>query len=38
VAPDRKSFVMVRPVAQDRQLIMVMNWTEELRQRTRGNK
>ena len=38
VAPDGKSFVMVRPVAQDRQLIMVMNWTEELRQRTRGNK
>ena len=38
VAPDGKSFVMVRPVAQDRQLIMVMNWIEELRQRTRGTR
>ena len=37
VAPDGKSFVMVRPVAQDRQLIIVMNWLEELRQRTRGS-
>lgn len=29
---------MVRPVEQDRQLIMVMNWVEELRQRTNGAK
>ena len=29
---------MVRPVAQDRQPIIVMNWLEELRQRTRGNR
>jgi len=34
VAPDGKSFVMIRPVEQDRQLIMVVNWIEELRQRT----
>jgi len=38
VAPDGKSFVMVRPVEQDRQLIMVVNWIEELRQRTKGAK
>ena len=38
VTPDGKSFVMVRPVEQDRQLIMVVNWVEELRQRTRGAK
>ncbi len=38
VAPDGKSFVMIRPVEQDRQLIMVVNWIEELRQRTRGDK
>jgi hypothetical protein len=38
VAPDGKSFVMVRPIEQDRQLIMVVNWAEELRQRTRGAK
>ncbi len=36
VMPDGKGFVMVRPVEQDRQLIMVMNWGEELRQRTRS--
>lgn len=29
---------MVRPVEQDRQLIIVMNWVEELRQRTKGAK
>jgi hypothetical protein len=33
VLPDGKGFVMVQPVEQDRQLIMVMNWGEELRQR-----
>ena len=38
VAPDGRSFVMVRPVEQDRQLIMVVNWVEELRQRTKGAK
>jgi Tol biopolymer transport system component len=38
VAPDGKSFVMIRPVEQDRQLIMVVNWIQELRQRTRGDK
>ncbi len=38
VAPDGKSFVMIRPVEQDRQLIMVVNWIEELRQRTRRGK
>ena len=38
VAPDGKGFVMVRPVEQDRQLIMVVNWGEELRQRTRSER
>jgi eukaryotic-like serine/threonine-protein kinase len=38
VAPDGKSFVMIRPVEQERQLIMVVNWIEELRQRTKGAK
>ena len=38
VTPDGKGFVMVRPVEQDRQLIMVVNWIEELRQRTKGAK
>ena len=36
VLPDGKGFIMVRPVEQDRQLIMVMNWGEELKQRTRS--
>jgi dipeptidyl aminopeptidase/acylaminoacyl peptidase len=36
VAPDGKSFVMLRPVEDDRQLIMVVNWIEELRRRTAG--
>ena len=35
VMPDGKGFVMVRPVEQDRQLIMVMNWGEELRREAR---
>jgi serine/threonine-protein kinase len=35
VAPDGKSFVMVRPVEENRQLIMVLHWTEELKQRLR---
>jgi hypothetical protein len=36
VAPDGKSFVMLRPIEEDRQRIMVVNWTEELRRRTAG--
>lgn len=34
VAPDGKSFVMMRPVEENRQLVMVVNWIEELRRRT----
>jgi eukaryotic-like serine/threonine-protein kinase len=34
VAPDGKSFVMLRPVEENRQLVMVVNWIEELRRRT----
>ena len=34
VAPDGKSFVMLRPVEEHRQLVMVLNWIEELRRRT----
>jgi len=34
VAPDGKSFIMVRPVEEHRQLILVVNWIEELRGRT----
>jgi Tol biopolymer transport system component len=34
VAPDGKSFVMVRPVEENRQLVMVVNWIQELRRRT----
>ena len=37
VAPDGKSFVMVRPVEENRRLVMVVNWIQELRQRTRGD-
>ena len=33
VAPDGKSFLMVRPVDQGRGLIMVVNWAGELRRR-----
>ena len=36
VAPDGDTFVLVRPVEKNRQLVMVVNWIEELRQRTRG--
>lgn len=36
VAPDGKSFVMLRPVEEHRQLVMVVNWIEELRRRTAG--
>ena len=34
VAPDGKSFVMLRPLEEHRQLVMVVNWIEELRRRT----
>jgi dipeptidyl aminopeptidase/acylaminoacyl peptidase len=36
VAPDGKSFTMLRPVEKHRQLVMVVNWIEELRRRTGG--
>jgi serine/threonine-protein kinase len=36
VAPDGKSFIMLRPVEKHRQLVMVVNWIEELRRRTGG--
>jgi serine/threonine-protein kinase len=38
VAPDGKSFVMIRPVEEDRHLVMVVNWGQELRQRAGGNR
>jgi hypothetical protein len=34
VAPDGKSFLMVRPVDQSRGLVMVVNWAAELRRRS----
>jgi Tol biopolymer transport system component len=34
VAPDGKTFVMIRPVDDNRQLVLVVNWLQELRQRT----
>ena len=33
VAPDGRSFVMLRPVEEHRQLVVVVNWSEELRRR-----
>ena len=36
VSRDGKSFVMVRPVDSNRQLVLVVNWVQELRQRVRG--
>jgi hypothetical protein len=36
VAPDGKSFIMLRPVEENRQLVMVVNWVAELRRRTAG--
>jgi hypothetical protein len=36
VAPDDNSFVMLRPVEEHRELVMVVNWIEELRRRTAG--
>jgi Tol biopolymer transport system component len=38
VEPDDQTFVMVRPVAENRQLVLVVNWLQELRQRTRTRK
>ena len=38
VAPDGQTFVMIRPVADSRQLVLVVNWLQELRQRTRVRK
>ena len=37
VSPDGEGFVMLRPVEEQRQLVVVLNWIEELRRRTRGN-
>jgi len=36
VAPDGRSFVMIHPVEEGRQLVIVATWIDELRQRTRG--
>jgi Tol biopolymer transport system component len=33
VTPDGKSFVMLRPVEEQQQLVMVLNWIEDLRRR-----
>jgi Tol biopolymer transport system component len=38
VAPDGRSFVMLRPVEEQRRLVMVVNWIEELRRRTAGKR
>ena len=37
VTPDGKGFVMLRPVDENRQLVMVLNWIQELRRRARRN-
>ena len=34
VTPDGRHFVMLRPVDENRDLILVVNWFEELRRRT----
>jgi hypothetical protein len=34
VAPDGETFVMVRPVEANREVVMVIDWREELRRRT----
>jgi serine/threonine-protein kinase len=36
VAPDGRSFVMIRPVEENRHVVMVVNWIQELRRRTGG--
>ena len=38
VAPDGRSFIMIRPVEQNRQLVVAVNWTEELRRRVGGGR
>ena len=38
IAPDGKSFVMIRPMYEDRQMVMIVNWAEELKQRVGGKK
>jgi serine/threonine-protein kinase len=38
VARDGQTFVMVRPVETDRQVVLVVNWLQELRQRTGGRR
>jgi serine/threonine-protein kinase len=38
VTGDGQTFIMVRPVEENRQLVMVVNWIEELRRRTRGGR
>ncbi len=38
VAPDGQTFVMVRPVEDNRQVVLVVNWLQELRRRTGGRK
>ena len=36
VMPDGKSFVMVKPADEDRQLVIALNWRAELRRRVAG--
>ena len=36
VGQDGSSFVMVRPAEENRHLVVVVNWIQELRQRTGG--
>ncbi len=38
IAPDGQSFVMVKPANDQRRLVMVLNWTTELRRRLEGGK
>ena len=38
VEPDGQTFVMVRPLETDRGIVLVVNWLQELRQRTSGRK
>ena len=38
VTPDGRGFVMIRPVEENRQLVVVLNWSEELRQRSAGTR
>ena len=33
VVPDGKGFVMILPVAEDRQLLVAINWAQELKAR-----